>query len=127
MLVFDVEIYYNVESFYMIYRLEIVNQTEAFNRVLMQYIEAYLEVYGHINSQALCLQFHMHRSKASAVITNYRKAHPSNIRDNMDNRYSKSYTFKRKYLEVSAVHFLESVEVVHGKPDLPSATNKKKK
>lgn len=90
-----------------------ITQKEAFDLVLMKFIDAHLDLYGYIQTKIICEQFHMHRTRASRAMTEYRNAKPSNTRYNVnDKRHEKSYTFEKEFLKTSSFEFLNSVEVV---------------
>ncbi|RZQ33220.1 hypothetical protein [Vibrio vulnificus] len=88
-------------------------QKEAFDLVLMKFIDAHLDLYGHIQTKTICDQFYMHRTRASAAMTKYREFKPSNTRFNVtEKRHDKSYTFEKVFLKTSSLEYLNSVELV---------------
>lgn len=89
-------------------------QKGAFDLVLMKFIDAHLDLYGHIQTKTICEQFYMHRTRASAAITKYRDFKPSNTCFNVtDKCHEKSDTFEKVFLKTSSPEFLNSVELVY--------------
>lgn len=97
-----------------------MTQKEAFDLVLYKFIDAYVDLYGEINTVILTNQFHMHRTKASKIFTQYKKheLNGNNLRfDEGKAKYVRTATFKKNFLlDDSSLFFLNSVEVVHGCP-----------
>lgn len=57
-----------------------MNQNEAFNQIVLRFIDAYVELHLEINSTIVMAQFPIARTKVSSLMTRYLEDKPSNLR-----------------------------------------------
>ncbi len=94
----------------------ILNLNEAFNQIVLRYIDAYVELHDEINSTIIMEQFPIARTKISNLMTRYLKEKPSNLRYvAARQRYLKGISFVRLYLEKeqSALAYLQAIELAY--------------
>ncbi|MCD9492599.1 hypothetical protein GLP30_17250 [Photobacterium phosphoreum] len=84
------------------------------NNVLLKYIDAYLLIFGEINTHVMMQKFDICRAKASRVFTIYRKGRPTNMRyDSSRKCYVKGFVFEPIHLkDESATRFLAAIDTV---------------
>ncbi|KAE8175720.1 MULTISPECIES: hypothetical protein [Photobacterium] len=84
------------------------------NNVLLKYIDAYLLIFGEINTHVMMQKFDICRAKASRVFTIYREGRPTNMRyDSSRKCYVKGFVFEPIHLkDESATRFLAAIDTV---------------
>ena len=84
------------------------------DNVFLKYIDAYLLVFGEINTQVMMKKFDICRAKSSRVFTIYREGRPTNMHyDSSRKCYVKGFVFEPIYLkDESATRFLAAIDIV---------------
>jgi hypothetical protein len=84
------------------------------DNVFLKYIDAYLLVFGEINTQVMMQKFEICRAKSSRIFTIYREGRPTNMRDDFSRKcYVKGAVFEPIYLkDESAPRFLAAIDTV---------------
>lgn len=93
-----------------------MNQNEAFNQIVLRFIDAYVELHLEINSTIVMAQFPIARTKVSSLMTRYLEDKPSNLRYvAARQRYLKGLSFERQFLEKgqSALAYLQAIELAY--------------
>lgn len=93
-----------------------VTQKNAFELMVLKFIDAYLDLYGVINSSAITRTFPIHRTKASNILSKYidLDGDPASVRYSFrDRHYKKGIYFKKRYLgDDSSLLFINAVDIV---------------
>lgn len=84
------------------------------DNVFLKYIDAYLLIFGEINTQVMMQKFDICRAKSSRVFTIYREGRPTNMRyDSSRKCYVKGFIFEPIHLkDESATQFLAAIDIV---------------
>jgi hypothetical protein len=84
------------------------------DNVLLKYIDAYLLVFGEINTHVIMQRFAICRAKSSRIFTVYREGRPTNMHyDSSRKCYIKGFVFEPIYLkDESATRFLAAIDTV---------------
>ncbi|MEC6816974.1 hypothetical protein VXS05_18315 [Photobacterium toruni] len=84
------------------------------DKVLLKYIDAYLLVFGEINTRVMMQKFDICRAKSSRLFTIYREGRPTNMRyDSSRKCYVKGVVFEPTHLkDESATQFLAAIDIV---------------
>lgn len=84
------------------------------DKVLLKYIDAYLLVFGEINTCVIMRKFSIGRIKSSRIFTVYRGGRPTNMRyDSSRKCYVKGFVFEPIHLkDESATRFLATIDTV---------------
>ena len=84
------------------------------DNVFLKYIDAYLLVFGEINTQVMMQKFEICRAKSSRIFTIYREGRPTNMRYDFSRKYYvKGAVFEPIYLkDESATRFLAAIDTV---------------
>ncbi|MVC22405.1 hypothetical protein D6V10_08100 [Vibrio cholerae] len=93
-----------------------MKQNEAFNQIVLRFIDAYVELHLEINSTIIMAQFPIARTKVSSLMTRYLEDKPSNLRYvAARQRYLKGLLFERQFLEKnqSALAYLQAIELAY--------------
>ncbi|GHZ88743.1 hypothetical protein VCSRO82_2699 [Vibrio cholerae] len=93
-----------------------MKQNEAFNQIVLRFIDAYVELHLEINSTIIMAQFPIARTKVSSLMTRYLEDKPSNLRYvAARQRYLKGLSFERQFLEKnqSALAYLQAIELAY--------------
>lgn len=97
------------------------NRKDTFEMIVLCYIDAYVDLYGEINSTVITSKLPIHRTKVSGLFTRYLKLKPSNLRNVGGQRgYIKGYSFERLYLkDESSLSFINAIDIAFKERDLP--------
>lgn len=89
-----------------------MTQTEIFDKVIMRFIEAHVELFGYVSIRDISKAFGLQRQKASRVMRKYKDFAGTNVYYNTsESRYNQTIEFKRRVLgsEDVATELVESV------------------
>jgi hypothetical protein len=90
-----------------------MNQKAAIERAILRFIDAHLDLYAEIRVTTITHQFHINRSKASAVLAVYRTHEKSrkNLRYDVSKKvYIRSMLFEAAFLEGSSLSYLNACD-----------------
>ena len=108
---------YLKHTLYQLYTCFILNGFDGncmFDKVLLKYIDAYLLVFGEINTHVIMRKFSIGRIKSSRIFTVYREGRPTNMHyDSSRKCYVKGVVFEPIHLkDESATRFLAAIDTV---------------
>lgn len=108
---------YIKHTLYQLYTCVILNDFDCncmLDKVLLKYIDAYLLVFGEINTHVIMRKFSIGRIKSSRIFTVYREGRPTNMRyDSSRKCYVKGVVFESIHLkDESATRFLAAIDTV---------------
>ncbi|MBY3790696.1 hypothetical protein HPQ32_20415 [Photobacterium carnosum] len=87
------------------------------DNVFLKYIDAYLLIFGEINTQVMMRKFDICRAKSSRIFTIYREGRLTNMHyDSSRKCYVKGFVFEPLHLkDESATQFLAAIDIVFTK------------
>lgn len=90
-----------------------MNQKSAIERAILRFVDAQLDLYGEIRVTTISNQFHINRSKASAVLAVYRNNEKSrkNLKYDVSKKcYVRAMLFEAAYLDGSSLSYLNACD-----------------